>query len=558
MIAHLTLRNFKKIRCFDSDLEKINILVGANNSGKSSVLQGIQFTLMAEVARRYYNRDTTVPQEKLFYLPSADFTILRNGSQYTNYSGNTSELSLIEDGNSAETFSVVLKKGRNYGNISVTPSANNKFRQTVTSFVNLYSTYTPGLSGISLREKMVGKAVLRNAAANGDANLYLRNIIYYVNENNKLNELNKLIEEVFCDTKLVVRFDPDNDTDILVEVESLGRTFPIELCGTGLLQVIQIMAYSLYFQPKLLLLDEPDEHLHPNNQRLLSKALQLLVDKYDLQIILSTHSRHMIVSMESCSRIIWMKGGTICKEKIDPSYYNLLFDLGALDTFDDVIQGVYKNVILTEDSDTINMETLLRANSVDLNKTLIYSYKTCGQIESAILMGEFIKKAAPNCNVIIHRDRDFMTNEEVKVVSEKITARGLVPWVTLFSDIEAYFTTKEHLAVVTGRDEKCVQDWVDFLIAENHVDIQTAFINKRNEIKKMMYHDGKLKQNISVDYPDSTGLFGKTIPTDVKNVKGKLLLRKLNGDVIRFCGRAVKINVISHALVYPDIKSLIV
>ena len=78
MIAHITLNNFKKVKKFDSDLDKINILVGANNSGKSSVLQGIQFTIMAEVARRYFNRDTTVPQEKLFYSPSSDFTVLRH------------------------------------------------------------------------------------------------------------------------------------------------------------------------------------------------------------------------------------------------------------------------------------------------------------------------------------------------------------------------------------------------------------------------------------------------------------------------------------------------
>ena len=37
MIAHITLNSFKKVKKFDSDLDKINILVGANNSGKSSV-----------------------------------------------------------------------------------------------------------------------------------------------------------------------------------------------------------------------------------------------------------------------------------------------------------------------------------------------------------------------------------------------------------------------------------------------------------------------------------------------------------------------------------------
>ena len=556
MISHVTLKNFKKVKKFDSDLDKINILVGANNSGKSSVLQGIQFTIMAEVAKKYLNRNSTVPQEKLFYSPSADFTVLRHGSPYTNYSGNTSELILVDDSENKESFSITLNKGRNYGNISISVNGYNKFRQTVTSFNNLYSTYTPGLSGVSLKEKIVGKAVLRNAAANGDANLYLRNIIYYVAQEGKLQELNNLIKQVFVNTQLNVDFNPDNDIDILVEVNSSGHVIPIELCGTGLLQAIQIMAYSIYFKPKLLLLDEPDEHLHPNNQLLLCNALKLLSDEYDLQIILSTHSRHMIAAMEGFAKYIWMKNGAICEEKIEPSYYNLLFDLGALDTFDDVIKGKYRNVVLTEDTNISYMETLLKANKIDLSKVLIYSYKTSGQIDSAILVGCFIKKSSLNCNVIIHRDRDFMTDDEINIITNKITDNDLTPWITTFSDIEAYFTTPQHLANITGKEQFEIVSWINKLLQDNHVEIQTDFVHKRDEIKQKFYRDGKLKGKDSIAFPDTVALLGKDVPTNTKNVKGKFLLKKLNGDRINFLGKEVKLDVESKALEDKTIQDI--
>ena len=67
MIKELTLKSFKRIKNFKTSLEKINVLVGANNAGKSSVLQGIYFSIMAEVVRRRLDRKT-VPQEKLLYL----------------------------------------------------------------------------------------------------------------------------------------------------------------------------------------------------------------------------------------------------------------------------------------------------------------------------------------------------------------------------------------------------------------------------------------------------------------------------------------------------------
>ena len=68
MISHIKLEQFKKVTNFETDLDDINVLVGANNSGKSSVLQGIQFTIMAEVVRRNLG-GTTVAQDSLLYLP---------------------------------------------------------------------------------------------------------------------------------------------------------------------------------------------------------------------------------------------------------------------------------------------------------------------------------------------------------------------------------------------------------------------------------------------------------------------------------------------------------
>lgn len=196
MISHIKLEQFKKVTNFETDLDDINVLVGANNSGKSSVLQGIQFTIMAEVVRRNLG-GTTVAQDSLLYLPSSDFSVLRHGSPYTNYSGYTSTLSLTSDSETNgvnDSFQITLSKGRNYGNISISAVGNNKFRQQVTSYKELYSAYTPGLAGIPLSERLVSPAVLRNAAANGDANLYLRNILYYVAVKKELAKLNQYIQ----------------------------------------------------------------------------------------------------------------------------------------------------------------------------------------------------------------------------------------------------------------------------------------------------------------------------------------------------------------------------
>lgn len=561
MISHIKLEQFKKVTNFETDLDDINVLVGANNSGKSSVLQGIQFTILAEVVRRNLGR-TTVAQDSLLYLPSSDFSVLRHGNPYTNYSGYTSTLSLTSDSETNgvnDSFQITLSKGRNYGNISISAVGNNKFRQQVTSYKELYSAYTPGLAGIPLSERLVSPAVLRNAAANGDANLYLRNILYYVAVKKELAKLNQYIQTVFPGYNISVPHDPNTDVDISVKVLINGKSIPLELCGTGFLQVVQIMAYSVYFRPKMLLLDEPDEHLHPSNQFLLCDAIKLLTQEMGLQVVLSTHSRHMISALDGNARFIWMKNGEVCRDSQSSNFYNVLLDLGALDTYDAILQGTYTTVILTEDSDTKYLKKILETNGCNMHKTLIIPYSSCSHLDSAIQLANFIKNSARTCKVIIHRDRDFMTEDEISVVKQRFESEHLPIWITDECDIEAYFTTVAHISEITGKSEEDVLEWQNRLIQENHVEIQHKFESKRNDIRATMYRDNKLKKKSGdeVRWPDFMGLFGTACPTSRANVVGKFLLKKCNQNMKLLTEQQVNLLANSRAIQVPSLRALL-
>ena len=563
MIGHIKLENFKRVTNFDTNLDDVNVLVGGNNAGKSSVLQGIQFTIMAEVVRRRLDTKT-VSQDLLWYLPTSDVSLLRHGDPYTVSSGQTSTLTLdsvADESGATDSFNITLSKGRNYGHISVVTTGNNKFRQQVTSFKELYSAYTPGLAGIPLREQLVSPAVLRNAAANGDANLYLRNILYYIKEAGELDKLNYYIHRIFPGYSISVPYDPESDIDISVNVSTDSNSLPLELCGTGLLQVIQIMAYSVYFRPKLLLLDEPDEHLHPSNQILLCNAIKLLTQKMNLQVILSTHSRHMISALDGYARFIWMKNGSVSPENQSSNFYNVLLDLGALDTFDAILQGTYTAVILTEDSDKTYLEKILEANGFDVSKIKLISYNSCSHLDSAIQLALFIKESARDCKVVIHRDRDFMTEDEIDVVKKRVSDEGLPLWITDESDIEAYFTTVAHIAEITGKPEDEVLAWQNKIIQDNHVEIQHKFEEKRKEIRTALYLNNKLKTQLSeereVKWPEFIKLFGKACPTSRKNVVGKFLLRKCNQNMVLLAGRQVDLLENSSALQIPSLCELL-
>ena len=71
--------------------------------------------------------------------------------------------------------------------------------------------------------------------------------------------------------------------------------------GIGFLQLLHILSYKHYFKSKILILDEPEMHLHA---KLCHKLLDLLDDwseEYNMQIFISTHSYNSIKYITSKS-----------------------------------------------------------------------------------------------------------------------------------------------------------------------------------------------------------------------------------------------------------------
>ena len=65
-ISHLRIENFRCVRELDVDLEDTTVFIGANNSGKSSILEAIRIALSRRWGRRgtgFTEHDVHCPQE---------------------------------------------------------------------------------------------------------------------------------------------------------------------------------------------------------------------------------------------------------------------------------------------------------------------------------------------------------------------------------------------------------------------------------------------------------------------------------------------------------------
>lgn len=522
MIGEVRLTRFKQIEEAALPLGPINVLVGGNNSGKSCILQGIHFGIALAQARRVAGVNQ-FPPERLRYCPTDNFLELHHGRPLQENTSIEFAYDATENPEKASA-TVSLQRGRN-GVVSAR-SGGGDLLDAISDPKGFFSIYVPGLAGITIREEYRSDAVVSNGIARGDANLYLRNVLLRIERSEaRKAKFNDYLNRVFPGVRVTTRFQETSDLWIqstVIREDTAEQA--LDLVGTGLLQAIQLIAYAANYAPKVLLLDEPDAHLHPSNQRLLSDTLALIAGTTDTKIILATHSRHLLdaLSEVDSARLFWVKQGRAAQQQ-EWSDIAVLMDLGALDKGERFLAGNYKYLVWSEDWDTEPLSTLLEANGIARDETLVFSYQASSKVDAAKLMAAFAERVRPGVITVVHRDRDFMSDEEINRLRTKFSldqTPNMRLLITQGSDVEAFFTNPEHLAFVTGRDLGEMQALVENVVQQNMVEFVTAFIRKRDEIKRDLY-----KADPDACPAIETLIAGDQIP--VEKAVGKRLLNKI-------------------------------
>ena len=220
-------------------------------------------------------------------MPSPEYRNAGHGTEYGNNKGKPQmevEVRATDANDNVLQASMWIKSARNEG-LSVHVPSNNPFVQALRTQSKEFSSYIPGLAGIASTEEKRSKLIIHRQAAAGDANTVLRNVLLLLkgvshNGETGLDLLQRYVSDIIGDITLSVDFDEEKHLTIQASFQTQvmkdadhNRSKPLELAGIGFLQVIQIFAYLIYFRPVLLLVDEPDAHLHPSAQERLVRAL---------------------------------------------------------------------------------------------------------------------------------------------------------------------------------------------------------------------------------------------------------------------------------------------
>lgn len=548
MLHGIHIQKFKGISNIELPLAQVNVIIGGNNAGKSSILQAIQFAVsIAQTTSTQNTRwagdrmPSSLSSNDLIYSPILDIYALGHNGMLQEDPAEAIQISFLAGQNQTK---VIARKGRNK-NIVVAIEGR-ALGDELRSLDRPFCMIVPGLSGIPAQESYKTPSLVTKLAARGDSNSVFRNILLQLNRRAEdWQTFTALLQEICPGVELQIAFNENTDETINASVTEGGRTLPIDASGTGVLQAIQILSYILLFKPKLLILDEPDSHLHPNNQRKLIEILLRAQAENPSQIIISTHSKYIVDELLGDATVFWVNNGALV-QKIDSDeeayVVRSLMEIGALSEGENIGGGDAKATVITEDQDATYIKLLLEANGWCLDDIEIWPYQGCSNLSVANALIKYIRKKRPEQPIILHRDRDFMEDAELEDYVSKVGDNRTTVFIPAGNDLEACFLGSQHFRTVYPEfTEEDYEQIINDAISQREQDLKVKLINTRiDSIRK-----GGNRPNegeVAVQYAE---MFANN---RVKYSHGKLLMKAVNALLRERTGVNSKLVTVSDKL----------
>ena len=162
---------------------------------------------------------------------------------------------------------------------------------------DVLTVYVPPMTGLSTDEPVYQRPKQDQLLGQGKPGDIIRNLLVEAHRSNAWDALQDSINRLFG-YELIP---PDaSGADIIAEyrVQPAGPRLDIASAGSGLQQVLMLLTF-LYTRPaSVLLLDEPDAHLHVILQDAIYGELRSVAAKQNSQLIIATHSEVIINSVD--------------------------------------------------------------------------------------------------------------------------------------------------------------------------------------------------------------------------------------------------------------------
>ena len=297
MINRVVVKNFKKFGRADFKTKDHLVIAGPNNSGKTTLLQAIAvWSEIASIWRRHRpdisrEEDGNYPSINLnllsFYsVPLADFDHLwkdKNVQHPASIWLHTNEWKIGFEILHKETELASIRPAK-----KVSEDDLEKYRDKP-----LLPVYIPPLSGLDIKEPLFDPVVIPARLARMQAGSVLRNLLLAISrDQKKWSKLQEIVGDFFG----YELASPSGGAEVFARYRHFPNDVSYDMSSgaSGFLQVLMVYAALLSQEASVVLIDEPDAHLHILLQDKMYRSLYEHARRNRSQLIVSTHSESLI------------------------------------------------------------------------------------------------------------------------------------------------------------------------------------------------------------------------------------------------------------------------
>jgi len=320
MITKVTLDGFKRFESESFDLNNDVVLAGPNNSGKTTLLQAVAVWNLAlqrwlsehaESSRARQRTGIPISRGDFTAIPLREMNLLwfdrdtaySEGEKEGSKAGQPKLVGVTLYGRDTSGKEWHLKVTLRYANkeqihVKLADDTGDIVTEVPPDAREIKIVHVPPFSGIGAEETGLQLGFQNRLIGQGKPGDVLRNLlleVYRLDQKENTGHweaLTKDVHDLFGYRLKGPQYAEATDPFIRIEyTHSNARTaFDIASAGSGFHQVLTLLGFFYARSASILLLDEPDAHLHVILQRQVYDRLRTVARKRGCQLFISTHS----------------------------------------------------------------------------------------------------------------------------------------------------------------------------------------------------------------------------------------------------------------------------